>query len=119
MEKEFENYWKHHQQQLIQRAPQALREERENTGKMNTAGDWILFALPVMAMVGFMNYGFFAKEMVNFLVSLVVGAVFFFLSMLLKPMVTGKRNVVDIDEDIKQHFYRIYKERGMKGLEVL
>lgn len=119
MEKEFENYWKHHQQALIQRAPQALKKERENTGKMNTAGDWLLFVIPIIAMVCFMNYGLFAKEMVNFLVALVVGVIFFFLSMLLKPYVTGKRNVVDIDEDIKQHFYQIYQKQGLKGLEDL
>ena len=90
MEKEFENYWKHHQSELIQRAPQALKEERENTGRMNTAGDWILFVVPIIAMVGFMNYGFFAQEMVNFLIALVIGIFFFFLSMLLKPYITGK-----------------------------
>ncbi|MGI6241988.1 MAG: hypothetical protein ACOYJK_00380 [Prevotella sp.] len=119
MEKEFENYWKHHQSALIQRAPQALKEERTNTGKMNTAGDWILFAVPIVAMVAFMNYGFFAKEMVNFLVSLIIGVVCFILSMLLKPYVTGKRNVVDIDEDIKRYFYQIYQKEGLKGLEDL
>ena len=119
MEKEFENYWKHHQSELIQRAPQALKEERKNTGRMNTAGDWILFVVPIIAMVGFMNYGFFAQEMVNFLVALVIGIVFFFLSMLLKPYITGKRNVVDIDTDIKQHFYQIYQKHGLKGLDNL
>jgi hypothetical protein len=119
MEKEFEDYWKRHQSELIQRAPQALKEERTNTGKMNTAGDWLLFAIPVIAMVGFMNYGFFAKEMLNFVVALVIGVVFFFLSMLLKPYVTGKRSVVDIDEDIKRHFYQIYQRQGLKGLENL
>lgn len=119
MEKEFENYWEHHQQALIQQAPQALKEERENTGKMNTAGDWFLFVIPIIAMVGFMNYGFFAKEMINLVVALVIGIVFFFLSMLLKPYVTGKRSVVDIDEDIKQYFYQIYQKQGLKGLESL
>lgn len=119
MEKEFENYWKHHQSELIQRAPQALKEERENTGRMNTAGDWILFVVPIIAMVGFMNYGLFAQEMVNFLVALVIGIVFFFLSMLLKPYVTGKRSVVDIDKDIKRYFYQIYQKEGLKGLENL
>lgn len=117
MEKEFENYWKHHQASLIQRAPRALKEERTNTGKMNTAGDWLLFAFPIIAMVGFMNYGFFAKEMVNFLVSLIIGIVLSVLSILLKPYVTGKRSVVDIDEEIKRHFYQIYQKQGLKGLE--
>ncbi|MBM6992969.1 MAG: hypothetical protein I3J02_06885 [Prevotella sp.] len=119
MEKEFENYWKHHQRNLIERAPQSLNEERKNSGKMNTAGDWLLFALPVIAMSGFISLRLFSQELVNFLVSLAVGAAFFVLTMFIKPYVTGKRNIVDIDEDIKQHFYRIYQEKGLKGLETL
>lgn len=117
MEKEFENYWKRHQQLLIQRAPNTLKEERRGTGKMNTAGDWILFLVPIVAMVWFMEYGPFSKEMLNLVVGLGMGVVIYGLSIFIKPYVTGKRSIVDIDEDIKQYFYNIYKEKGIKGLE--
>ena len=41
--KEFDNYWKTHEAALQRVAPKVLREERAGNGKMNTAGDWLLF----------------------------------------------------------------------------
>lgn len=117
MEKEFEEFWKRNQQMLIERAPQHLKDERANTGKMNTAGDWILFIVPVAMMIIFTDHGFFRNEMVNFIVGVLIGIVGFALSMFVKPYVTGKRNVVDIDADIKQHFYQIYKNKGLDSLK--
>lgn len=119
MEKEFDNYWKNHQLQFVAHAPQALKAERDNTGKLNTAGDWILMALPVVAMVAFMEYGVFANEMLNFVVGLGVGVLVFAVSVYIKPWVTGKRHVADIDEDIKQHFYKIYREHGLGYLRTM
>lgn len=119
MEAEFENFWKRHQQTLISHAPKTLSDERRNVGKMNTAGDWILFMAPIIAMVWFMEYGFFAKEMLNFIAGLCVGVVVFILAMYIKPSVTGKRSIIDIDQDIRQHFYNIYKEKGLQGLKNL
>ena len=49
--KEFEDYWKTHEAALLRVAPKVLRDERANNGKMNTAGDWLLFIIPIMAMV--------------------------------------------------------------------
>lgn len=46
--RDFEIYWESHKADLIRQAPRALKEERENNGKMNTAGDWLLFALPII-----------------------------------------------------------------------
>lgn len=116
MEKEFENYWNAHQQLLLPHAPQPLQDERARSGKMNTAGDWLLAALPVVAMVALMEWGVWANEMLNFVTALALGVVVYALTIYVKPMVTGKRSIVDIDEDIKQHFYDIYRREGLKGL---
>ena len=94
--KEFEDYWKTHEAALLRVAPKVLRDERANNGKMNTAGDWLLFIIPIMAMV----------------------ACFVF-SVYIKPYVTGKRNIVDIDADIKDYFFAIYQKEGVKGLKEL
>lgn len=117
MEKEFESYWSVHQKRLIERAPAALREERKESGRMNTAGDWILEAFPIVAVVAFMNYGFVGSELLNFLLALVVGVIVFTLINLIKPYVTGKRNIGEIDKDIKAYFYKIYQEQGLNELE--
>ncbi len=117
MEKEFEDYWNMHRARLIRRCPTSLKDERQNSSKMNTAGDWLLFIVPVVAMILFINHGFIKNEMINLVVTLVIGIIIYVLSDMLKPYVTGKRNVVDIDKDIKRHFYQIYKEKGLKALD--
>lgn len=119
MEKDFEDYWKQHRASLLQVAPKALQEERGNSAKLNTLGDWLLYLAPILVMVAFLDRKFIASEMLNFLVAIVVGVAATGLSMLIKPYVTGKRRVVNIEADIKAHFYRIYLERGLDALEAL
>ena len=117
--KEFEEYWKKHEQQFITRAPQVLQDERKNNGKMNTAGDWLLFAIPFIAGIGFMNTKLISNEMVNLIVGLVIVVICFALEMLIRPYVTGKRSIADIDQDIKDYFFAVYEKNGIKGIESL
>lgn len=86
---------------------------------MNTAGDWLLFIIPIMAMVGFMNTDFIKGELVRFLVAMLIGIACFVFAVYIKPYVTGKRNIVDIDADIKDYFYVVYQKEGIKGLKEL
>lgn len=73
--RDFEIYWESHKADLIRQAPRALKEERENNGKMNTAGDWLLFALPIIVIVGFTNTDFIKSELLRFVVALAIGLV--------------------------------------------
>lgn len=117
MEKEFEDFWAAHRTTLIARAPQTLKSERENSSKMNTAGDWLLFALPIIVMIWFLNSGLIANELLNFVAAAAIGIALQVPTMLLKPYVTGKRSVADIEKDIKLHFYDVYKAKGIDGLQ--
>ncbi len=113
--RDFEAYWEKHKADLIGKAPRALKEERENNGKMNTAGDWLLFALPVIVIIGFTNTDFIKNELFRFVVALVIGMACFVVTVYIKPYVTGKRSIVDIDADIKDYFYSVYKEKRSEG----
>lgn len=117
MEQEFEDYWKKCRQLLIKNAPTALYEERKSNTKMNTAGDWFLFILPIVVMVGFYDAHVIANVIVNFLITLVLGIIVFVGTEMLKPYITNKRSLTDIDNDIKQYFYRMYKEKGLTFIE--
>lgn len=117
MEQEFEVYWAVHRTSLIERAPKALREERKNNTKMNTAGDWLLFILPIVVMIGFYDSHLIANRVVNLMVTLVLGILVFIGSELLKPYVTRKRSLPEIDADIKEYFYHVYKDKGLKYIE--
>lgn len=107
--KDFEDYWKANEQRLLDCAPPLLREERKENGKMNTMGDWLLFLVPLFVGIGFMNTGVIKSEMLNLVVGLVIVVLCFVLAMMVRPYVTGKRNITEIDEDIKAHFYEVYK----------
>ncbi len=119
MEKEFEAFWKANEQRLYNHAPLSLKEERADFNKLNSFGDWILLVLPFVVMVGFMQCRLVDHEIANLLLSLVVGVPAFVVSNYLKPFVTGKRSIVDINEDIKRHFYKVYLERGIDYLKSL
>lgn len=84
---------------------------------MNTAGDWFLFILPIVVMVGFYDAHVIANVIVNFLITLVLGIIVFVGTEMLKPYITNKRSLTDIDNDIKQYFYRMYKEKGLTYIE--
>lgn len=116
---EFEQYWKTHEQQLINVAPSVLREERKNNGKMNTTGDWLLFIVPFFVGIGFMNTHIIKSEMVNLIIGLIVVVVCFGIAMMIRPYITGKRSIADIDADIKDYFLAVYNEKGLQGLEKL
>ena len=100
----FEAYWAEHKSELIARAPQQLRQEREDALKMNTAGDWLLAIVPIIVMVAFLSAGLIRSEILNFAAAALIGFAIYVLTMLVKPYVTGKRSLVDIDNDIKAYF---------------
>ncbi len=50
---------------------------------------------------------------------MLIGIACFVFSVYIKPYVTGKRNIVDIDADIKDYFFAIYQKEGVKGLKEL
>lgn len=114
--KEFEEYWKEHEQALLEAAPATLREERKDNGKMNTTGDWLLFIVPFFVGIGFLNAQIIKAEMANFIVSIIVVVVSYGIAMMIRPYVTGKRSIADIDADIKNHYLAVYEESGVDGL---
>lgn len=112
MEKEFDEYWEAHKTRLLKNAPTQLKEERENSGKLNTMGDWMLMAFPVVVVVVFWELVPIKNELLNFVCSLVAGVIAYVLCEMVKPYVTGKRSVGDIDNDIKQHYYKLFQTTG-------
>ena len=84
MEKELEHFWTAHRKQLIARAPKRWQEERTHSLGMNTLGDWLLWIVPVGVVV----------------------------CQMVRPYVTGKRSVAEIDKEIKQYYYEQYRRDG-------
>lgn len=108
MSEDFEEYWRHHRDELLANAPKSLRDERAASTKMTTGGDWLLAIVPVIVMSGFLSLGIIKSELLNFLAAAVIGIVVYGLTIYVRPFVTGKRNVVDIDADIKEYYRSKY-----------
>lgn len=123
MEKEFEDYWKkawkEQQRHLLEKAPASLREERKNYSGFNTAADWILFIVPIVVMIIFGDRNFISNWLLNFVATVAVGVVCFAIANVIKPYVTGKRSIADIDEDIKTYYYNVYKQHGLEYIDSL
>ncbi|MBP7856437.1 MAG: hypothetical protein KAZ98_00970 [Prevotella sp.] len=117
MEQEFEDYWKKHRSSLMAVAPSQLQEELKNNTRLTTGGDWLIFIIPIVILVVLSDSGLFAQEWLNWVVAIVVGVLAFGLMDYVKPYVTGKRRYTDIEADIKQHFYQIYRAKGLEALE--
>ena len=103
---DFEAYWRANKGRLLLDAPQQLKTERTDSGKLNTPGDWLLAPLPIVAMILFMRMGWIASELLNLVGAIAVGVVLYVLGEMAKPYVTGKRSVADIDRDIQEYFRR-------------
>ena len=103
---DFEEYWRANKGRLMLDAPRHLKTERDNSGKFNTAGDWLLAPLPIVAMILFMRAGWIANELLSLVAAIVIGVVIYVLGEMAKPYVAGKRSVMDIDRDIKEYFRR-------------
>lgn len=117
MKQEFEQYWHDHRSALEKHAPRQLLEERDNFNKMNTAGDWLLFIVPILIFVGFIEVAPFASFIINTILGLLLAAVAYVLTIMVKPYVTGKRDINSIEADIKEHFHQIYTKEGTQGLQ--
>lgn len=105
-EREFEAYWQRHRLHLLDTAPARLREERRRSAGMNTAGDWLLAAVPVGVMIWMIEGRVVQSELLCWLLAAVVGIVLFVLTQMVRPYVTGKRPLSEIDSDIRQYHYR-------------
>lgn len=116
MEKEFEDYWKLHSKQLEKVAPEQLRNELEDFGKMNTAGDWLLFIVPFIVFILFFDQGFIANQVINFIVGMVLAGLSYVVTVMIKPYVTRKRDINDIQADIKEYFHQLYLQGGLQAL---
>ena len=117
MEQEFEDYWKKHRASLLVVAPKQLKTELKNNTRLNTVGDLVIYVTPFLVFGFLFNSNFFAQGWLNWLVPLLVFLLVYGVMEYIKPFLTGKRRYVDIEADIKQHFYQIYREKGLDTLE--
>ena len=81
MDKEFEDYWNLHQRHLILSAPEKLRSEYMEAGRLDSPADWVCFILPVGVGILLQPFLNFSSEILSWAIVLVVVVLLFVLKL--------------------------------------
>lgn len=109
MEKEFEAYWKTHQQHLIAKAPREMRERLVEASKLSSPLDWLLFVLPVACGIILQAYIPVRSAILSWALVAVVVVVLFVLMQMLRDRFSTKKTPEQIVTEIKRYYYDRYK----------
>lgn len=112
MEKDFEDYWTTHQKHLILNAPEKLRSEYLEAGKLDTPQDWLCFVIPIGVGIIVQSLLRFKSEIVSWGIALVFVVVTFAVMQMVKPYVSKKKTETQVVDAIKQYYYDRYKKTG-------
>lgn len=110
MNKEFDVYWSTHKKRLMGTSP--FQEEWNESKRMSTAGDWLLLAFPVAVFVAFVSSGLIKNELLNYVIGGVLCGLSLVIGEYIKPYVTGKRSIGEIEKDAKEYYFKQYQETG-------
>lgn len=107
-EKEFEEYWQKHRKEIL--AKDSNYNHAKEEFKMHNGADFILFGLPVVAGIVFMNCVQFKSEILTWLSSAAVTIVVYVVCVLVKSMITGVGSPDEMEQHIKEQ-----KKKEMMG----
>ena len=100
MENEFEQYWQAHRRQLLQASEEYRRVE--NSYKLETGADWLLFGIPFFAGIIFMNTCRMGSELIRWVLSALVTITCFIACVWLKGILSGNRPLSEIEKEVKE-----------------
>lgn len=112
MEKEFENYWNIHQRHLILNAPENMRKEYMEAGRLDSPVDWACFILPVGAGIVIQPMLGFASEVLSWGIVLLIVVFLFVVMQMVKPYISKKKTEAQVLDEIKRYYYERYKKTG-------
>lgn len=112
MEKEFEDYWTVHQKHLLLNAPEELRSQLVEAGRLDSPTDWFCFVIPVAVGVLIQPFIKLRSEILSWGIVLIVVVILFVLMQMVKPRFSKKKTEVEAIEEIKRYYYERYKKIG-------
>lgn len=99
-EKEFEKYWKLHRDEILS-SSEEYRRAKESF-KMSSGSDLLLFGIPIVAGIVFINNFNLGNELLNWAASAAVTIVCFAMCVWIKGIITGSGSPGEVEEKIKQ-----------------
>lgn len=112
MEKEFEDYWNIHQRHLILNAPEKMRKEYMEAGRLDSPVDWACFVLPVGAGILIQPMLGLNSEVLSWGIVLLVVVFLFVVMQMVKPYISKKKTEAQVLDEIKRYYYERYKKTG-------
>lgn len=101
-EQEFEKKWRENRRNLLQN--DAEWRQLQESYKMSSGADWLLFAIPVVAGIASFNYIPLTSEILKWLVSVAITIVCFALCVWIKTLISGTKSADEIERRIKEEF---------------
>ncbi|MBR0489151.1 MAG: hypothetical protein IJJ68_02985 [Prevotella sp.] len=101
-EQEFEKIWRENRRNLLQN--DAEWRQLQESYKMSSGADWLLFAIPVVAGIASFNYIPLTSEILKWLVSVAITIVCFALCVWIKTLISGTKSADEIERRIKEEF---------------
>lgn len=105
----FELYWQSHRRELLSKNKEY--REIEESYKMRTGFDWLLWAVPLVCGILAFKLVAGANEILNWLISAAVVIVTFLLCVWIKAALSGHRSLSEVEEDVKKQAYEEFKHR--------
>lgn len=99
-EKEFEEYWKANRESILSK-DEEYRRAKDNF-KMSNGSDMLLFGLPIVAGIVFMNNVHLGNELLNWIASAAVTIVCFAICAWIKSLITGSCLPDEVEARIKE-----------------
>ncbi|HCN54232.1 MAG TPA: hypothetical protein DIS88_10710 [Prevotella sp.] len=99
-EQDFEQYWKENRDRILQN-DEEYKRAKDNL-KMTSGADWLLFAIPIVGAILFMDWVPIQKELLKWVTSAGVAILLFVVCVWIKSLSTENSNPEEIEEKIKQ-----------------
>lgn len=99
-EKEFESYWKLHRDEILS-SSEEYRRAKESF-KISGGADLLLFGIPVVAGIVFINNFNLGNELLNWAASAAVTILCFAACVWIKSIATGSESPGEVEEKIRQ-----------------
>ena len=99
-EQEFEIYWKQHRDEILRHSKDYA--DAKESFKMHNGADLILFGLPIVAGVVFMNNVNVGNEMLLWLLSAVVTILTYVVCVWIKSVFSGTDSPDEVERRIKE-----------------
>lgn len=99
-EKEFETYWTQNRDKIL--SANTDYTQAKDSFKMKSGADWLLYAIPVVMGILFLDNFSYGGELLRWVLSAVVTIVCFVVCVWVKSVTTGSKSPEEVEADIKQ-----------------